>query len=61
MPVLCRFYGIAVFMNYEDHAPPHFHARYQDDEVLIEMESGVGRAGCLSALFGWYSSGWTCI
>lgn len=27
-------------MNWNDHNPPHFHARYQDDEVLIEIESG---------------------
>lgn len=28
-------------MNYNDHPPPHFHARYQDQEVLIEIESGL--------------------
>ncbi len=29
MPTLSRFYGIVIFMNYNDHPPPHFHARYQ--------------------------------
>ena len=24
-------------MYYSDHAPPHFHARYGDDEVLISI------------------------
>lgn len=43
MPELSRFYGIVVFMNYNDHAPPHFHARYQNQEVMIEIESGVVR------------------
>lgn len=30
MPSVSRFYGILIFMNYNDHQPPHFHARYQD-------------------------------
>ncbi len=27
-------------MNFRDHEPPHFHARYGDMEVLIEIETG---------------------
>jgi len=41
LPVISRFYGIVVFLNYNDHSPPHFHARYQDQEVLIEIQSGA--------------------
>ncbi len=41
MPTISRFYGIVIFMNYNDHPPPHFHARYQDQEVRIEVESGL--------------------
>jgi hypothetical protein len=41
MPVLSRFYGLVVFMNYREHNPPHFHARYQGFEVSVEIESGV--------------------
>lgn len=41
MPVLSRFYGIVVYMNYRDHEPSHFHARYQDQEVLVEIQSGL--------------------
>ena len=48
MPVLSRFYGIVVFMNYNDHSPAHFHARYQDQEVLVEIESGLVR-GAMSS------------
>jgi hypothetical protein len=40
MPVICRFFGIIIFMNWDDHSPPHFHAKYQDHEVLIEIQSG---------------------
>ena len=41
MPTISRFYGIVVFMNYREHAPPHFHARYQDQEVTIEIQTGI--------------------
>jgi len=41
VPVLSRFYGIVVYMNYRDHEPSHFHARYQDQEVLVEIQSGL--------------------
>lgn len=57
MPELSRFFGIVVFMNYNDHEPPHFHARYQDQEVTIEIGSGVVRGGmskrALRMLFEW--------
>jgi hypothetical protein len=28
MPELCRFLGIVIYMLYDDHRPPHFHAEY---------------------------------
>ena len=40
MPILSRFYGIAVYMYWNDHAPPHFHAKYQGDEVTVEVLTG---------------------
>ena len=57
MPEICRFYGIVIFMNYNDHDPPHFHARYQDQEVSIEIQTGVvwGKMSrrALRMLFEW--------
>jgi Domain of unknown function (DUF4160) len=41
MPTISRFYGIVIFMNYNDHNPPHFHARYQDQEIIVEIESSM--------------------
>ena len=41
MPEISRFYGIIIYMFYNDHNPPHFHAEYQDFEVIIEIESGI--------------------
>ena len=41
MPTISRFFGIVIFMNYNDRLPAHFHARYQDEEVTVEIESGL--------------------
>ena len=41
MPVISRFYGIVIFMFWRDHAPPHFHAKYGDDEITVEIQSGA--------------------
>ncbi len=30
MPEISRFFGIIIRMYYNDHAPPHFHATYQE-------------------------------
>lgn len=40
MPVISRFFGIAVYMYWRDHAPPHFHAKYQGQEVTVEIRTG---------------------
>jgi len=40
VPILSRFFGITIAMFYQDHQPPHFHARYGADEVLVEIDSG---------------------
>jgi hypothetical protein len=40
MPVISRFFGIVIYMYWRDHAPPHFHAKYQGQEVTIDIETG---------------------
>jgi hypothetical protein len=37
MPEICRFYGIIIAMFFNDHAPPHFHARYGDYKASIRI------------------------
>lgn len=37
MPEISRFFGIVIIMFYNDHAPPHFHARYGRDGALISI------------------------
>ena len=41
MPIICRFFGIMIYMYWREHSPPHFHAKYQDDEVVVDIETGV--------------------
>ena len=40
MPIISRFFGILIYMYWRDHCPPHFHAKYQDDEAVIDIETG---------------------
>jgi len=39
MPTLSTFHGILIQMFWADHAPPHFHALYAEDEVLIDIRT----------------------
>ena len=33
--------GIIIAMFYNEHSPPHFHAKYGDFEVTVTIETGV--------------------
>lgn len=41
MPIISRFLGIVISMFWNDHAPPHFHARYGEYEITVEVETGI--------------------
>ena len=47
MPEISRFFGIVVQMFYDDHAPPHFHARYGRHQVVIGLAGLTVLAGSL--------------
>jgi hypothetical protein len=47
MPEICRFYGIVIKMFFADHAPPHIHAEYGNDQVLIDVQTLAVFAGRL--------------
>lgn len=40
MPRLSEFYGIAIYMYFSDHNPPHFHAIYAEHEAIIRLDDG---------------------
>jgi hypothetical protein len=39
MPEVSRFFGVIVVMNYNDHAPPYFHARYGELKAIIDIRT----------------------
>lgn len=38
MPELSRFFGVVISMHYNDHAPPHFHARYGAEKAVFSIK-----------------------
>ncbi|MCO6439185.1 MAG: DUF4160 domain-containing protein [Phycisphaerae bacterium] len=38
MPELSRFFGIVIAMYYNDHDPPHFHARYGSRKATFAID-----------------------
>ena len=57
MPAISRFHGVTVYMYYRDHHPAHFHVRYQEYEITIEIESGLVKGTMplriLKLIFAW--------
>lgn len=58
MPTISMFRGIKVYINWRDHMPPHFHAKYGSDEVIIsindiEVLDGEMPNKQLKMLLGW--------
>jgi hypothetical protein len=49
LPRISYFYGIAIYMYYRDHAPPHFHAIYGSEEIEIAIRSRRVLKGWLPA------------
>ena len=41
MPVISRFYGILIAMYFNDHNPPHFHAKYSGYEALFNFNGDL--------------------
>lgn len=41
MPFITTFYGIIITMYYNDHNPPHFHARYGEHKALFNFNGEV--------------------
>jgi len=41
MPIISRFYGILIAMYFNDHNPPHFHAKYSGYEALFSFDGAI--------------------
>lgn len=58
MPTISMFRGIKIMMYWSDHMPPHFHATYGGEEVLIsindlEVLEGKLPSKQLKMVLGW--------
>lgn len=65
MPIISRFLGIIIAMYWDDHTPPHFHAKYGEYEVIVNILNGVVEGKfpkrALRHVLEWYEpclSGW---
>ncbi len=41
MPEISRFFGIIILMFYDEHNPPHFHADYQGNKAVFDLNGNV--------------------
>jgi hypothetical protein len=41
MPEISRFLGIIISMHYRDHNPPHFHARFGNYKISVDIGTGT--------------------
>ena len=39
MPEISRFFGIVILMHFNEHAPPHFHARYGSSKCSVDLQT----------------------
>jgi hypothetical protein len=46
MPELSRFFGIIITMQFADHSPPHFHARYGEFGISMTIDDGIPVGRC---------------
>ncbi len=58
MPTICMFRGIKIFINWNEHQPPHFHAKYAGSEIVvsindIEVLEGTMPNKQLKMVLGW--------
>ena len=45
MPIISRFFGIIITMNYKEHNPPHFHIEYNEFCAIFDMKEEAITAG----------------
>jgi hypothetical protein len=41
MPIISKFLGIVIAMYWDDHLPPHFHAKYGEYQITVDILTGV--------------------
>ncbi|MFQ5902366.1 MAG: DUF4160 domain-containing protein, partial [Candidatus Binatia bacterium] len=41
MPRISIFFGIVIYMYYDEHFPPHFHAMYEGSEAMFDFNGNL--------------------
>ena len=49
MPQISEFFGIQIYMYWNDHSPAHFHARHSEFEILVDIQEGTVIKGAMPA------------
>lgn len=52
MPEISRFFGIVIAIYFNDHPPPHFHARYGEHKAKLDVATGAVLEGNLPRRVG---------
>ena len=47
MPIVSEFFGIKIYMYWQEHNPPHFHAEYSGLQAVIDINNSVIIKGAL--------------
>ena len=58
MPTISVFFGLIIRMYYKDHQPAHIYVQFQDDNAVVDLESGNITEGrlpirCLRLVQAW--------
>ena len=38
MPKVCEFFGIKIYLYFDDHHPAHFHAQYEGKDMQVSID-----------------------
>lgn len=57
MPEISSFYGILIYMYFNEHNPPHFHVKYGEYSAIITIEDGIVKGSlprrALNLIYDW--------
>ncbi len=57
MSEICRFYGIVIYLLFDDHNPPHIHVEYSGNKASINLKDGIVKGSmpkrALKLIFEW--------
>lgn len=45
MPSISNFFGITIYMYFDDHNPPHFHALCHGKDVIVDINKAKAAGG----------------